>query len=110
MSKHTPGSWSWLEADTIDETNSVGPWTLTDGNNDLATFYSEDNANGPATTHEQSIANVVLAAAAPDLLRSLTALRERVLAYRHQEEWPQAMRDALDEAQLAIWQATNRGQ
>lgn len=102
MTKHSPGSWAWLEADTIDETKSVGPWTLTDGNNDLATFYSEDNANGPATTRQQSIANVVLAAAAPDLKRALTMLRERVLAYRHRDDWPQAMREAIDAANSAL--------
>jgi hypothetical protein len=106
MSNYIPRNWRWLEADTIHETNSIGPWTISDeSDNDVATFYSDENANGPKITHEQSIVNVRVGAAAPDALNAIRALRERVLAYRAKEDWPQAMRDALDAADAAICKA-----
>lgn len=70
--KHTPGPWTFIEADVLDDVD--GPFTICDeAGNDLATFYSVDDST-VTTTRGQAIANATMAAAAPELLDVLLAV------------------------------------
>ena len=67
LNECSPGPWTVLEDDggqpQIDDDN-LGPWTISDGQSDLANVYSRENATTPQISRTVSIANARLMASA----------------------------------------------
>lgn len=83
MTKHTPGPWTFLEADYLAEAS--GPFTIGGGpnNDDIANVYSRENAT-VSISDEEAIANARLISAAPDMVEAL----EKVMAAYDAQSWP----------------------
>lgn len=65
MKHHTPGPW------IIEENASHYPFVMAEDNNVVAALFENDGSLYYGRSHEETIANTKLIAAAPDLLEAL---------------------------------------
>ena len=72
LNECSPGPWAVLEDDEgqIDD-DCLGPWTISDGQSDLANVYSRENATTPQISRSVSIANARLMASAFTMRQTL---------------------------------------
>ena len=104
MAKHTPGPWTFLEADNHeDEVNDGRPLTIcTPNNDDLANVYSSDDSTVNIPRAE-AVANAHLIAAAPDLLDALRELLGVCTQPTQQAARARAVIAALDAVRGTGW-------